>query len=125
MPDMILLVYDEAPLRELVSEILREHSYRVLEAIDGVGAISTAQREHPAMVILDFRMPGMDGVEVCRVLKQGRTTGQSKVIILTVATDNATRQRAGAAGADAYLTKPFALKDLLETIEAVLGSEAD
>ena len=124
MPTCILLVDDEAPVRELVSEILRQHAYRVLVAKDGVEAISTAQREHPALVILDFLMPGMDGVEVCRILKQGRTTSNVKVIMLTIMADFATRQRALAVGADGYLTKPFATQELLEMIEDVLGSAA-
>lgn len=124
MPTCILLVDDEAPVRELVSEILRQHGYRVLVAKDGVEAISTAQREHPALVILDFLMPGMDGVEVCRILKQGRTTSHVKVIMLTIMADFATRQRALAVGADGYLTKPFATQELLEMIEDVLGSAA-
>ena len=121
----ILLVDDEAPIRELVSEILRQHGYWVLVAKDGVEAISTAQREHPTLVILDFLMPGMDGLDVCRILKQGRTTSHVKVIMLTVMADCATRQRALVAGADGYLTKPFATKDLLEMIEGVLASAAD
>lgn len=125
MPAQILLVDDEAPIRDLVSDILQQHGYRVLVAIDGVDAISTAQRDHPALVILDFIMPGMDGVDVCRILKQGRTTSQIKVIMLTVVNDCATRQRAMAAGADGYWTKPFAMQDLLETIDEVLGSAAD
>ena len=125
MPAWILLVDDETPIRELVSDILRQHGYRVLVAQDGVEAISTAQREHPALVILDFVMPGMDGVDVCRILKQGRTTSQVKVIMLTVMDDCTTRQRALAAGADGYLTKPFPMEDLLEMIESVLGSALD
>ena len=122
MPDCILLVYDEAPIRELVADILRQHGYRVLVAKDGVEAISTAHREHPSLVILDFVMAGMDGVDVCRILKQGRTTDQIIVIMLTVMADCATRQRALEAGADGYLTKPFPMEDLLEMIECFLGS---
>ena len=124
MSAWILFVDDEAPIRELVSEILRQHGYQVLVAQDGVEAISTAQREHPALVILDFLMPGMDGVDVCRILKQGRTTSDVKVIMLTVMTDRSTRQLGMAAGVDSYLTKPFVMEDLLETIEGVLGSAA-
>lgn len=125
MPACILIVDDEAPIRELVSDILHQHGYRVLVAKDGVEAVSTAQRDHPVMVILDFMMPGMDGVEVCRILKQGRTTSQIKVILLTVISDWDTRQRALAAGADGYMTKPFPLDDLLNMIEGLLVPEPE
>ncbi len=77
------------------------------------------------MVLLDILMPGMDGIEVCRTLKQGRTTSQIKVIMLTSSTDSDTRERAFAAGADEYMTKPFAGKDLVEMIEDVLLPETD
>ena len=125
MPTHILVVEDERHLRELVSEIVQHHGYRVLVATDGVQAINTVQREHPALAILDILMPGMDGIDVCRILKQGRTTNQIKVIMLTGLTDETTRERAFAAGADGYLNKPFSGAGLLELIEDVLGSETD
>ena len=125
MPDRILVVDDEILMGELLSELLLPHGYRVSVASDGVGAISTAQREHPALVILDYLMPGMDGINVCRILKQGHTTKQIKVIMLTVASDEMTRQRALVAGADGYLTKPFSHSDLMAMIEGVLGPAAD
>ena len=123
-PALLLIVDDEGGIRKLLSKIVQQQGYRVLVAQDGVEAISTAQREHPALVLLDFNMPGMDGVDVCRILKQGRATSQVKVIMVTVITDRATRQRARAAGADGFLSKPFVMEDLLETIESVLGSAA-
>ena len=125
MPVQILVVDDEAPIRELLSDILVQRGYRILVAQDGVEAISTAQREQPALVILDFLMPGMDGVDVCRILKQGPTTSQVKVIMLSVKIDWTTRERALAVGADGYLSKPFSNADLLEMIEGVLTLAAD
>lgn len=125
MPVQILVVDDEAPIRELVSDILLQHGYRVLVAQDGVEAISTAQREQPALVILDYLLPGMDGVDVCRILKQGPTTSQIKLIMLSVMIDWTARQRALVVGADGYLIKPFSNADLLEMIEGVLGSASD
>ena len=92
----------------------------MLVATDGVQAISTAQNEHPALVILDILMPGMDGIEVCRTIKQGSTTNQIKVIMLTVLNDRTTRERAYEAGANGYMSKPFTGRDLLEMIEDVL-----
>lgn len=124
MQPLILLVDDESPIRLLVSAILRQKGYRILMAQDGVAAITIAQREHPELVILDFLMPGMVGADVCRIIKQGRTTSQIKVVILTAVIDRATRQLAKAAGADAYLTKPFVMEELLELVEGVLGSPA-
>ena len=120
MPPCILVVEDEHGIRELVSEIVRHYGFRVLVATDGVQAISTAQNEHPALVILDILMPGMDGIEVCRTIKQGSTTNQIKVIMLTALNDTTTRERAYEAGANGYMSKPFTGRDLLEMIEDVL-----
>ena len=122
MPALILIVEDESNVRELLSEIVRHYGFRVLVATDGVQAISTAQNEHPALVILDILMPGMDGIDVCRTLKQGRSTSNSKVIMLTALNDEATRERALEAGADGYMAKPFTGPDLLNMIEDVLVS---
>ena len=124
-PARILVVDDEIFIGELLTTILLPHGYRVSVAIDGVEAISTAQREHPALIILDYLMPGMDGIIVCRMLKEGHTTRQIKVIMLTGVLDEITQQRALVAGVDGYLTKPFSQSDLLEMIDGVLGSTAD
>jgi len=94
MPALILTVDDKEPIRELVSRIVLDQGYRTRVAIDGVGAISTVQMERPALVILDYLMPGMDGVEVCRILKRGRTTSQVKVIMLTAVSDEDTETKA-------------------------------
>ena len=67
----------------------------------------------------------MDGVDVCRILKQGPTTSQIKLIMLSVIIDWTARQQALVVGADGYLTKPFSNADLLEMIEGVLGSASD
>lgn len=120
MPACVLVVEDERNVRELVSEIVRYYGFRVLVAQDGVQAINTAQNEHPAVVILDILMPGMDGIDVCRTMKQGRTTCEIKIIMLTSLNDEATRERAFEAGADEYLTKPFTGRDLVEKIEDAL-----
>lgn len=123
-PALLLIVDDEGGIRKLVSNILQQNGYRILVAKDGVEALNKAQREHPAVVLLDFIMPGMDGLDVCRNLKQGHATSQIKVIMVTVITGPDIRQRALAAGADGFLSKPFAMEDLLETIKGVLGSAA-
>ena len=120
MLPLILIVEDQRSMRELVSEIVLHQGYRVRVATDGVQAVSTAQREQPALVILDLLMPGMDGIDVCRILKQGRTTGHIKIVILTAVTEEDTRLRALEAGANGYLTKPFSGEELLEMIEGVL-----
>ena len=125
MPALLLIVDDEGGIRTLVSNILQQHGYRILVANDGVESISAAQREPPAVVLPDFIMPGMDGLDVCRILKQGRATSQVKVIMVTVITGPDIRQRPLAAGTDGFLSKPFAMEDLLETLKGVLGSAAD
>lgn len=116
----ILLADDEAPLRTLVHTTLDDPAYRILEAADGLAALDLARREHPDLLILDWMMPGLSGIEVARTLRQDPTTQDIPIILLTARSQQADVAQGHAVGVYAYLIKPFSPLELLEKVEEVL-----
>src|SRR5438270_4054165 len=115
----LLIADDEPALLELVAATLRSEEYELLEAVDGPQALEMVQREHPMLALLDVGMPGMSGLEVCRNIRQSPETSDTAVVILTASNEPEHREAALAAGALAYLTKPFSPLQLLQLVEQV------
>ncbi len=113
----ILVVDDEPHIRELVKVFLEASGYRVLEAADGETALELARSSHPDLVVLDLMLPGTDGWEVCRRLRQASGL---PIIMLTARTDEVDRVVGLELGADDYLTKPFSPRELVARVRAVL-----
>jgi two-component system KDP operon response regulator KdpE len=113
----ILLAEDELALRDFVSRNLRVRGFEVLEASTGLEALALFERERPHLLILDLMMPRMDGLEVCRRVRE-----QSTVPIIVLTALDAERDKVAALdlGADDYLTKPFGVEELLARVRAVL-----
>ncbi len=108
MSKKVLVVDDEERVRELGELALSRHpALEALVAGDGPSAIKLCRTAHPDLVFLDIMMPGMDGYDVCRALKQDPATADIKVVVLTAFAQHSTMQQALAAGADGYMTKPF------------------
>src|ERR1700704_2743333 len=98
MPTKKLLIADDEPsLRLLVATTLASHDYEILQASDGVEALKLIQDEHPSLVLLDVMMPGLDGIEVCRQIKENPELAGISVIMLTALNDATNRERADAA----------------------------
>ena len=122
MSKKVLVVDDEARIRELAEVALGRHpALEAIVAADGPSAIEICRSAHPDLVFLDIMMPGMDGYEVCRVLKADPATASIKIVVLTAFAQQATMQQALAAGADDYMTKPFRPAQLVEKALALLG----
>lgn len=119
----ILIADDEANLRLLVATTLDDPRYQILEAADGAEALRLAQSAHPDLVLLDWMMPGLSGIEVLQHIKQDPATQGIPVIMLTAKAQTSDIEQGLALGAYAYLTKPFSPLELMDKVEAVLGSE--
>ncbi len=111
----ILVVDDEPIVVDMVQRYLRRDGFRVATATTGPDALTAAvDRERPpSLIVLDVMLPGLDGVEVCRRIDHSTV----KVIMLTARDDPALEEACKAAGADAFLTKPFSSITLLDLIE--------
>jgi two-component system phosphate regulon response regulator PhoB len=121
----VLVVEDERDIQELVEFNLRQSGYRVLKAGDGLEGLRLAQSEKPDLVVLDLMLPGLDGKEVCRRLKQGESTRAIPILMLTALAEETDRIIGFEIGADDYLTKPFSPRELSLRIQAILRRSAE
>jgi DNA-binding response OmpR family regulator len=115
MPDTILIVEDEAALRETISYMLQKDGYVVEAVRDGLLALDKARKIRPDLIILDLMLPGMDGFDVCRILRKEMNT---PILMLTARDDESDRVTGLEVGADDYLTKPFSMRELLARVKA-------
>ncbi len=115
------MVVDDSPLaRKLITLSLERAGYRVLTAEDGLEALERIPVERPELVVLDVIMPKMDGLQVCRRLKQDPGLAAIPVVVLTTQAQGKDREAAQKAGADDYLTKPFSPGKLRAIVERLL-----
>jgi two-component system alkaline phosphatase synthesis response regulator PhoP len=120
----ILVVDDERKIVELIRLYLEKDGYRVLVAYDGLRALELARQEQPDLILLDLLLPGMDGLDVCRILQ---AESQVPIIMLTARTTDEDKLTGLELGADDYITKPFNPREVLARVRAVLrraGMEA-
>ena len=120
MPSRVLIVEDEPDIRELVVHHLKREGYQVSAASSGEEALRQVQAAPPDLVILDLMMPAMDGLEVCRRLRQDPATASLPIVMLTAKGDEVDRVLGLEIGADDYVVKPFSPKELLARVRAVL-----
>ena len=113
----VLVVDDDVKTVELVKLYLKRDGYRVLTAYDGVEAVRLAQEGHPDLIVLDLMLPGIDGLEVCRTL---RDKSDVPIIMLTARTTDQDKLTGLGSGADDYVTKPFSPRELAARVRAVL-----
>lgn len=116
-PATILVVDDEQALVDLVSSYLEREGFRVVRAHDGQSALESARAELPELVVLDLMLPGIDGLEVCRRLRQ---FSDAYVIMLTARSEEIDRVVGLTVGADDYVTKPFSPRELVARVRAML-----
>jgi CheY-like chemotaxis protein len=121
----LLIADDEPAVRALVRVTLEDDDYRILEAADGVEALQKIRDENPSLVLLDIMRPGMNGLEVCRIVKSDPTTSGTVVVMLTAQAQQRDRDRGLAAGADVYFTKPFSPLALLDLVARVRQAQPD
>ena len=117
---VILVVEDEAPLLTLLRYNLEKQGFRVEEATDGQEALLRVSEAKPDLVLLDWMLPSLSGIEVCRQIRRRPATRDLPVIMVTARTEDQDAVRALDIGADDYITKPFAVEALLARIRALL-----
>jgi DNA-binding response OmpR family regulator len=117
MPAKILVVEDERSLIETLEYNLSRQGYEVIAAVDGIEALGLARREHPDLILLDVMLPRMDGVEVCRILRQET---KAPILMLTARNNEIDTVVGLEVGADDYITKPFSMRELLARVKAHL-----
>jgi len=116
----ILVVEDEESLLKLESILFTSKGYAVTGVRDGKSALDAIAADRPDLVVLDVMLPGLDGFEVCRAIKENPLTSSIPVVMLTAKKSSNDLERGRLAGADAYLTKPFKSVKVLEVIEGLI-----
>lgn len=116
----ILIVDDEPGIVEISRDYLIRAGFRVLTAGDGETALRLARTEQPNLIVLDLMLPGIDGLDVTRILRQDMLTRQTPIIMLTARVEEADRLIGLELGADDYITKPFSPRELVARTRAVL-----
>jgi len=118
MADKVLVVDDELEIRDLLGRFLTEQGYEATLASNGEEAVELAEKENPKAILLDIKMPGIDGIETCKRLKAKEKTRFIPVIMATALWD--TYLDAIEAGAEDFVTKPFNLTELSHRVKSIL-----
>lgn len=118
----ILVVDDEDDIIDLLQYNLEQEGYRTVSAKNGLDGIELARQENPDLIILDVMMPGIDGIEVCRRLRQDAYLRHTPILMLTARTEEETQVEGLDVGADIYFSKPISMPVLFSQIRALLRS---
>jgi len=120
MTRKVLVVDDEAPIREMLVFVLEQNGFQAIEAEDYDSAIAAMVEPYPDMVLLDWMLPGGSGIQIAKKFKQNDYTRQIPIIMLTARGEEEDKVRGLEVGADDYVTKPFSPKELMARIKAVI-----
>lgn len=120
MAQKVLVVEDEPSLLETLAYNLSRQGYKVYQSKTGNEALDVAREKRPDLIVLDIMLPGIDGLEVCRILRQEMST---PILMLTARDDVVDKVVGLEVGADDYLTKPFSMRELLARVKALLRRE--
>lgn len=116
----ILIIDDEKDIVDLIAYHLKQENFSVIFALDGPSGLEKAKKELPSLIILDLMLPGIDGKDICRALKNNSSTKSIPILMLTAKTDEVDRVVGFELGADDYVTKPFSPKELVLRVKAIL-----
>jgi two-component system, OmpR family, phosphate regulon response regulator PhoB len=120
MTASILIVEDEEPIQILLTYNLQAEGFRVRATANGEDVAHLVNEERPDLIVLDWMLPGISGIEVCRLLRSRPETREIPVIMLTARGEENERVRGLATGADDYIVKPFSVPELLARIKSIL-----
>jgi two-component system, OmpR family, phosphate regulon response regulator PhoB len=117
----ILIVEDHEDVREVIRITLEGEDFELHEAADGLQGLAMARQLKPDLVLSDVMMPGLDGVQLCQQIRADPGLRRTRVVLLSARGQGSDRQAGVAAGADAYLTKPYGPLDLLDTVQRAMS----
>ena len=121
MARKILVAEDDPNIVLSLEFLLTQAGHEVTIAVDGAAAIAQAESLRPDLLLLDVMLPAVDGFEVCRRIRQNHATRNIKILMLTARGREGEINKGLASGADAYMTKPFATRELMDTVATLLG----
>ena len=120
MKPLVLIVEDEPPLVEVLRYNFQNAGFDTLTTMDGEEALIMVEEESPDLIVLDWMLPGLSGIEVCRTIRERRKTRATPIIMLTARGEEGDRIRGLDAGADDYVVKPFSPNELVARARAVI-----
>ncbi len=123
MSKTILYVEDNEFNIKIVRQLLSRTSYRLIEAKDGVSGVSAAQNELPDLILMDVQLPALSGLEATRQLRADPKTAAIPIVVITSFALSGDAEKAKAAGASAYLAKPYSPRELLQMIRNLVPEE--
>jgi len=121
-PPRVLVADDEPNIVVSLQFMMKREGYEVFVARDGVAALEAIRRERPRLVLLDATMPGMSGFDVCAAVRADATLRDTRILMLTAKGRAADMARGVGAGADAYITKPFDTRELVQQVRDMLAA---
>ena len=122
MPRTVLVAEDERNLVEALSFLMRRAGFEVSVARDGPTTVEMARTLKPDLVLLDIMLPGFDGFEVVSAIKRANLDRPPRIVMLTAKGHEKDRRRASELGVDAYVTKPFSNRDVVERVKALIAA---
>jgi DNA-binding response OmpR family regulator len=125
MKKTVLVVDDELGALTLIGIMLERGGFNVLKAKDAQAALATLDQQTPDLIILDVMMPGMNGIELCRVIRARAETAKTPIVILSARGDAESVMHGMEAGANDYLPKPILHHDLVAKVRAILAQSAE
>ena len=120
MSKLILVIEDQEDNRRILRDLLTNSGYEVIEAIDGVEGVSSAETYRPDLILMDVQLPGIDGYEATRQIKANPDLKKTPIIVVTSYALSGDDLKAFEAGCDAYVAKPFSPRELLAKIREYL-----
>ena len=116
----VLVVEDERSIALSLEFLMKQAGHSVRTAVDGRAALEALAERAPDLVLLDVNLPELDGYEVCRRIRESAAWRETRVLMLTAKGRDIEREKGLAAGADGYITKPFATREVVEQVRALL-----
>lgn len=123
--ELVLIVEDNEKNRKLVRDVLQFHGYRILETDNAEAGVQLAREERPALILMDFHLPGMNGIEALGQLRAEASTAKIPVIAVTASAMTEDRKKIMVAGFDSLQTKPIHVKEFVQVVRETIDRHKD